>query len=107
MSENLTDRTIKESKPRAKPYLMPDGRGLYLKVQPGGSRSWLLRYWSGGRDGQRSIAHDFGLGTYPEVGLAAARQKALEARRARGDGNDPIEARQAQRLGRGSKRPRA
>jgi hypothetical protein len=67
-TDRLTDRTIRALKPKD---LVPDGRGLYLKVQPGGSKSWLLRY-------QRARkVHDMGLGSYPEVPLAEARQKAL------------------------------
>jgi hypothetical protein len=85
--DQLTDRGVKAQKPQAKAYLVPDGRGLYLKVQPGGSKSWLLRY-------QRAKkVHDMGLGSYPEVPLAEARQKALWERRALIDGIDPLAAR--------------
>jgi integrase len=84
--DQLTDRGVKAQKPRAKVYLVPDGRGLYLKVQPGGSKSWLLRY-------QRTKkVHDMGLGSYPEVPLAEARQNALWQRRALIDGIDPLAA---------------
>jgi Arm DNA-binding domain len=86
-SERLTDRSIRALKPRDRAYLVPDGRGLYLKINPGGGRSWLLRYQTAGR------VHDMGLGSYPERTLADARQKALAARRARQDGNDPLAAR--------------
>jgi integrase len=55
-----------------------------LVVQPGGSRSWILRYQIDGR------RRDLGLGPYPEVGLARAREKALEARRIVKDGRDPL-----------------
>jgi hypothetical protein len=59
-TDRLTVRTIVTSKPRAKVFLVPDGRGLYLKVQPGGAKSWLLRYQLGGKVhgvvGARTIA---------------------------------------------------
>src|SRR5262249_6730400 len=90
-TERLTDRTIRMLKPRERPYLVLDGRGLYLKVQPGGARSWLLRYQLA-----RQV-HDLGLGTYPEIGLADARQRALEARRQKANGTDPLVARRAAR----------
>ena len=64
-----------------------DGRGLMLVVKPIGARSWVLRYQLNGR------RHDMGLGPYPEVTLARAREKALEARRQVVDGTDPLRSR--------------
>ena len=63
-----------------------------LVVRDSGSRAWVLRYQIGGR------RRDMGLGPYPEVGLADAREKALDARRLiKRDGKDPIaERRRAQ-----------
>jgi integrase len=87
-TERLTDVTIRRLKPREHAYLVPDGRGLYLKVQPGGARSWVLRYQLAGR------VHDLGLGPYPEVTLAAAREAALKHRRTvKVQKTDPLEAR--------------
>jgi integrase len=90
-TERLTVRTIAALKPKDRAYLVPDGRGLYLKVQPGGARSWLLRYQIA------SKVHDLGLGSYPEIGLADARGRALTARRVKADGRDPLAARRAER----------
>jgi len=68
-----------------------DGRGLFLYVKPTLARSWVLRYQVQGR------RHDLGLGAYPDVTLAMARQKATDARRLILDGGDPIaKRRQAQ-----------
>jgi integrase len=68
-----------------------DGRGLFLYVKPTGARSWVLRYQVQGR------RHDLGLGAYPDVTLAIARQRATDARRLILDGDDPIaKRRQAQ-----------
>ena len=64
-----------------------DGRGLMLVVKPSGARSWVLRYQLNGR------RHDMGLGPFPEVTLARAREKALDARRQLVDGTDPLRAR--------------
>ena len=61
-----------------------DGRGLFLYVKPSGTRSWVLRYQVQGR------RRDLGLGAYPDVTLAMARERALEARRLIADGEDPI-----------------
>ncbi len=90
-TDRLTVRAIIAAKPRATAYLVPDGRGLYLKVQPGGARSWLVRYQIAGK------VHDLGLGSYPEISLADARQRALEARRVKANGADPLAARRAER----------
>lgn len=66
-----------------------DGRGLMLVVKPSGAKSWVLRYPLNGR------RRDMGLGPYPEVTLARAREKALEARRHLVDGSDPLTVRPA------------
>ena len=68
-----------------------DGRGLFLYVKACGARSWVLRYQVMGK------RHDLGLGAYPEVSLAMARDRALQARRMIQEGEDPIaKKRQAQ-----------
>jgi integrase len=90
-TDRLTVRAIIALRSRAKVYIVPDGRGLYLKVQPGGARSWLLRYQMAGK------VHDLGLGSYPEVSLADARGRALEARRVKANGRDPLAAKRAER----------
>jgi integrase len=66
-------------------------KGLMLVVQPGGARSWVLRYQIGHR------RRDLGLGPYPEVGLARAREKALDARRLVKEGVDPLAERKRRR----------
>ncbi len=72
----------------AKPGRHGDGRGLFLYVKPSGSRSWVLRYQVQGR------RRDLGLGAYPDVSLAMARQRVTEARRLIAEGDDPISKRQ-------------
>lgn len=59
--------------------------GLLLQIAPTGARSWVLRTLIGGA--RRSI----GLGPYPEVSLAVARDKAREAKEKVRQGIDPIE----------------
>ncbi len=61
-----------------------DGRGLMLLVKPSGARSWVLRYQIDGR------RRDMGLGSWPEVTLAMARERALDARRRIAEGRDPL-----------------
>jgi len=65
--------------------------GLLMQVSDNGAQSWLLRVRVG--DKRREI----GLGPFPEVSLAKAREKAAEAKEAIRSGVDPVEARKAAR----------
>lgn len=65
--------------------------GLYLNITETGARSWILRATVGLK--RRHI----GLGSYPEVSLAQARDLALEMRRKINVGIDPVEERQTER----------
>jgi integrase len=55
-----------------------------LVVQPSGTRLWVLRFQLNGR------RRDMGLGPYPEIGLARACDKAMDARRLAKEGRDPL-----------------
>ncbi len=68
----------------AKPGKYGDGAGLQLAVAPTGAKKWVLRFLWQGRP------REMGLGSYPEVGLAEAREKALAGRRLARSGVDPI-----------------
>ena len=71
----------------AKPGKYGDGGGLQLSVASGRAKKWVLRFlW------QRR-PREMGLGSYPEVSLADAREKALAGRRLARSGVDPIAAR--------------
>jgi integrase len=58
--------------------------GLYLQVSTSGARSWILRYTIAGK------RRDMGLGSFPEVSLAEAREQAQKARSKVREGIDPI-----------------
>jgi len=62
--------------------------GLYLQIIEG-SRSWILRFKIGTR------RRRMGLGSFPAVPLAQARERAREAHKLVDAGEDPIEARDA------------
>src|SRR4051794_4248244 len=68
---------------------LSDGGGLYLRVGPTSAKSWVFRFKEQGR------THEMGLGPLHTVGLAEARQKALECRKLRLGHINPIEARRA------------
>lgn len=73
-----------------RPGMHHDGGGLYLKATESGA-SWVLRYMLDGRP------RYMGLGPLALYGLSEARAKALEARRLRHEGVDPLEARRTAR----------
>ena len=63
--------------------------GLHLQITPSGGRSWILRATVG------TLRRDIGLGGFPAVTLAQARDKAREARANIESGIDPVEARKS------------
>ncbi|MBV9373569.1 MAG: DUF4102 domain-containing protein, partial [Alphaproteobacteria bacterium] len=67
-----------------------DGGGLYLQVSGAGAKSWIYRFMLDGRP------REMGLGPVDVISLAEARKRAIECRRMRLDGIDPIEARRAE-----------
>src|SRR5262249_26498428 len=68
-----------------------DGGGLYLRVALGGSKGWIFRYGGSGR------RRDMGLGGYPAIGLAKARELASDCRSVLAAGLDPITVRNQKR----------
>jgi Arm DNA-binding domain len=68
-----------------------DGGGLYLQVTLNGA-SWIYRFMLNG------WAREMGLGPLALFGLQEARGKALDARRLRHEGVDPIDTRRAARF---------
>ena len=79
----LTATQVKQSRPKKKPFKLSDGGGLYLLVQPKGSKYWRLAYRYAAK--QKTLA----LGIYPQVSLSDARIKREEAKKYLGKGIDP------------------
>lgn len=63
-----------------------DGHGLYLRVDPNGSRFWVQRITVRGK------RCELGLGSPSLVTLAEARAKALDNRKLAREGGDPLQA---------------
>ena len=61
-----------------------DGNGLYLQVHPTGSRNWVQRIIIRGR------RRELGLGGFPLVSLAEAREAAFTNRKLAREGGDPL-----------------
>lgn len=90
----LTDAACKNAKcPPGRPReRYSDSGGLYLEVQPTGTKAWRWKYRFGGKE--KRLA----LGTYPETSLQAARRERDKAREVLKGGQDPVQLRRDARL---------
>jgi integrase len=93
-SDKLTEVTIKNAKPKAKPYKLADGGGLYLEITASGAKYWRLKYRYAGKE--KRLA----LGVYPEVPLKEARLRKQDARKLLAAGDDPSNQRRQEKLAR-------
>ena len=87
----LTYATISKAKPTGKQRKLFDGRGLFLLIAPTGGKLWRLKYRFNG------VEKLISLGKYPDVPLAAARNKRDDARRLIAAGIDPSAQRRSER----------
>ena len=69
------------------PGKFADGQGLWLIKRSKQAGKWIVRLTVEGR------RREMGLGSWPDVSLAEARAKALEARKLVRDGKDPVQNR--------------
>ncbi|EMH4163783.1 tyrosine-type recombinase/integrase [Pluralibacter gergoviae] len=90
----LTIRQIDTQKPRDKAFKLSDGGGLYLLINPNGSRYWRLKYRFAGKEKLLAI------GVYPEVTLAKARSRREDAKKLLSEGKDPAQERKMDKLSR-------
>ncbi len=88
----LTDIAVRKARPRDKPFKLSDADGMYLLVKPDGGRCWRMDYRFVGKRGTLSF------GIYPEVTLAAAREKREIARKQLTAGIDPGHQRKLDKL---------
>ena len=88
----LTNTEVQKAKPSTAPVKLSDGRGLYLLVQPSGSKLWR---WAYRFDGKQKL---MALGQFPDVSLAQARDAVDAARKLRAAGTDPMAQRKASKV---------
>lgn len=90
IARELTDLALRKLK---EPGLYSVGgvAGLQFRILPSGGRTWILRVMVAGK------RRDIGLGGYPTVTLAAARDAARAAHEAIRGGLDPVEQKRAKR----------
>lgn len=89
----LSDVKVKAAKPKEKDYILTDGNGLQMRVRINGSKLWNFNYIQPVTKKRINM----GLGTFPEVSLAQARKRTVEARELVAQGLDPKEKRDAER----------
>jgi len=80
----LTDRALRQLKPRSKLYRVADSDGLCIEVTPQGAKLWRYRYRVGGVEKMISLR-----ASYPETSLADARVLRDAQRRILRSGVDP------------------
>ena len=66
----ITDKGIKNLKPKEKRYTVALGESLFLRISPTGCKSWVLRYYCKGP------VKDITLGTWPQLKVLQAVQAA-------------------------------
>ena len=88
---SLNDSKIRNLKPSAKPFNVSDSHGLYLLVNPGGSRLWYLKYRINRKESR------FSLGAYPDVSMADARQQRGGIRKMLAQNINPAQQRSVER----------
>ena len=89
----LSDVKVKAAKPKEKDYILTDGNGLQMRVRINGSKLWNFNYIQPVTKKRINM----GLGTFPEVSLAQARKRTVEARELVAQGLDTKEKRDAER----------
>lgn len=82
----LTETQAKKAKPRERAYKLADSEGLFLLVQPNGTKLWRMKYRIAGKEKLLSF------GAYPALGIAAARDKRKAAKALLAEGKDPMKA---------------
>ena len=80
---------VKNAKPKAKPYRLSDGKGLYLIVTEKGSKLWRFNYSLNGKRNTMSF------GKWPEIELADVRKMRDQARRLVATGRLPLNIRRS------------
>ncbi len=79
------DTAYRNAKPKAKPYKLSDGNGLFMLINSDGAKYWRMAYRYLGK--QKTLA----LGVYPDISLEKAREQSLAARRQLADSLDPAQ----------------
>jgi integrase len=81
----LTDAKVRSAKPANKVYKLYDSNGLFISVNPSGSKLWRMKYQFLGKE--RLCA----LGSYPDLGLKEVRGTCVNLKKMLSQGIDPMQ----------------
>ena len=90
----LSTTQVNKSKPKEKEYSLADGNGLYLRIKPNGAKLWIFNYIHPITKKRKNI----GLGAFPDITLASAREKTRSMRQHVAEGIDPKTYRDNQQI---------
>lgn len=88
----LSELAARKAKSREKPYKLTDSGGLFLHVQPAGSKLWRMKYRFDGKEKLLSF------GPYPLTTIADARRKRDDAKKLLAEGRDPAVVKRLDRI---------
>lgn len=88
----LTHTAVLNAQKKDAAYRLSDGDGLHLLVQPSGSKLWRFRYRYMNKENMLA------LGSFPEILLAAARDKRDDAKKLLASGIDPSTQRKLDKI---------
>lgn len=83
----LNATQVKQAKPKDREYNLADGKGLALRIKPNGSKLWIFNYTRPNTTSRTNI----GIGSYPEISLADAREARESFRKLLAKDIDPKE----------------
>lgn len=88
----LSEFAVRKAKPREKTYKLFDGGGLFLHVQPNGSKHWRLKYRYDGKEKLLSF------GPYPTISISDARKQREKTKKQLSNGSDPAAQKKLDRI---------
>lgn len=88
----LSEFAVRKAKPREKAYKLFDGGGLFLHVQPNGSKHWRLKYRYDGKEKLLSF------GPFPAISIADARIQRERTKEKLAKGSDPAVQKKLDRI---------
>jgi integrase len=93
MGKKLTDKGIRAAQPHEKPYKLYDADGLFLLVNPNGSKYWRYKYRFRGKEKQMSLGVFDPNRPHISTSLADARSELAKKRKILDSGKDPSQER--------------
>ncbi len=97
MTKQLTDKGIRHAKPKDRAYKLYDGHGLFLLVNPNGSKYWRYKYRFRGKEKLLSLGVFTPKNPDTSISLLQARKDLTAARELLAAGADPSQERKREK----------